>query len=144
MRASGLASDPASQEAATLLLRPACVRIPPTDEPVPGQRQIGLFLLDDDEAARHGLRRLPESDPGRKVIGETGPPRHIRAGPAQADGNRRAARPEGLLSCGFARFRAIGDVVFYRRAQGEGDPGWGRCWRSSSLTLITGAGSVRL
>ena len=30
------------------------------------------------------------------------------------------------LTCSFACFRLIGDVVFYRHVRREGDGGWGR------------------
>jgi len=41
-------------------------------EPEPGTRQIRVFLLDDHEIVRRGVRELLESDPGITVVGEAG------------------------------------------------------------------------
>jgi DNA-binding NarL/FixJ family response regulator len=41
-------------------------------EPAPAQRQIGVFLLDDHEIVRRGVKDLLEADPGIKVVGEAG------------------------------------------------------------------------
>jgi len=42
------------------------------DESAPVQRQIGVFLLDDHEIVRRGVKDLLEADPGIKVVGEAG------------------------------------------------------------------------
>jgi DNA-binding NarL/FixJ family response regulator len=42
------------------------------NEPDPAQRQIGVFLLDDHEIVRRGVKDLLEADPGIKVVGEAG------------------------------------------------------------------------
>jgi len=42
------------------------------DEPAPAQRKIGVFLLDDHEIVRRGVKDLLEADPGIVVVGEAG------------------------------------------------------------------------
>ena len=42
------------------------------DEPAPAPRRIGVFLLDDHEIVRRGVKDLLESDPGIVVVGEAG------------------------------------------------------------------------
>ena len=46
-----------------------------TENPAPGpdgSRQIGVFLLDDHEVVRRGVRDLLEAEPGIRVVGEAG------------------------------------------------------------------------
>ena len=42
------------------------------DESAAGQRQIGVFLLDDHEIVRRGVKELLESEPDIVVVGEAG------------------------------------------------------------------------
>jgi len=42
------------------------------DEPAPVQSKIGVFLLDDHEIVRRGVKDLLETDPGIVVVGEAG------------------------------------------------------------------------
>ena len=42
------------------------------DESAPAQRPIGVFLLDDHEIVRRGVKDLLEADPGIVVVGEAG------------------------------------------------------------------------
>jgi len=42
------------------------------DESAPAQRRIGVFLLDDHEIVRRGVKDLLETDPGIVVVGEAG------------------------------------------------------------------------
>ena len=42
------------------------------DESAPAQRPIGVFLLDDHEIVRRGVKDLLETDPGIVVVGEAG------------------------------------------------------------------------
>ena len=42
------------------------------DESAPAQRPIGVFLLDDHEIVRRGVKDLLEADPGIMVVGEAG------------------------------------------------------------------------
>ena len=42
------------------------------DESAPAQRRIGVFLLDDHEIVRRGVKDLLEADPGIVVVGEAG------------------------------------------------------------------------
>jgi len=42
------------------------------DERRPGDGQISVFLLDDHEVVRRGVRELLEADPGITVVGEAG------------------------------------------------------------------------
>ena len=44
----------------------------PPDEPAPAQRPIGVFLLDDHEIVRRGVRDLLEAEPDITVVGEAG------------------------------------------------------------------------
>ncbi len=39
---------------------------------VPGDRRIGVFLLDDHEIVRRGVRDLLEAEPDITVVGEAG------------------------------------------------------------------------
>jgi DNA-binding NarL/FixJ family response regulator len=41
-------------------------------QPEPGPRQIGVFLLDDHEIVRRGVRELLEAEPDLTVVGEAG------------------------------------------------------------------------
>src|SRR5258707_15097453 len=45
---------------------------PERDGTVPGGRRIGVFLLDDHEIVRRGVRDLLEAEPGITVVGEAG------------------------------------------------------------------------
>src|SRR6201990_756573 len=42
------------------------------DESAQAQRRISVFLLDDHEIVRRGVKDLLEADPGIKVVGEAG------------------------------------------------------------------------
>jgi two-component system, NarL family, response regulator DevR len=42
------------------------------DETTPGSEQIGVFLLDDHEIVRKGVRDLLEAEPDIRVVGEAG------------------------------------------------------------------------
>jgi DNA-binding NarL/FixJ family response regulator len=42
------------------------------DETAPGSEQIGVFLLDDHEIVRKGVRDLLEAEPDIRVVGEAG------------------------------------------------------------------------
>jgi DNA-binding NarL/FixJ family response regulator len=44
----------------------------PMDETAPAHRPIGVFLLDDHEIVRRGVKDLLEADPGIVVVGEAG------------------------------------------------------------------------
>ena len=45
---------------------------PERDGTVPGGRRIGVFLLDDHEIVRRGVRDLLEAEPDITVVGEAG------------------------------------------------------------------------
>jgi len=45
---------------------------PERDGTVPGGRRIGVFLLDDHEIVRRGVRELLEAEPDIQVVGEAG------------------------------------------------------------------------
>jgi DNA-binding NarL/FixJ family response regulator len=45
---------------------------PPMDQSAPAQRRIGVFLLDDHEIVRRGVKELLEAEPDIVVVGEAG------------------------------------------------------------------------
>jgi DNA-binding NarL/FixJ family response regulator len=52
--------------------QPAGAARPQPDETAPGSSQIGVFLLDDHEIVRRGVRELLEAEPDIVVVGEAG------------------------------------------------------------------------